>query len=547
MPFRVLLLIPLLAIAQQSQPSRFAAAASACAGATERGQLSRDLARLYDANHGAPLWTSCDGTPTVAAGRALRILLHAADDGLDPDSYRADEWLRQADALRSGAAAPATAASFDVGLTASVIRFLHDLHAGRIDSRDSDFAGRASPHAHDYGEAVRGAVEADAIGSLPERWRPSLEQYEALRLALARYRRAAETITEPFNIDRVPIHPGDALGPADALARRLATIGDMSGIPPAAAAARRYDGELVEAIERFQQRHGLDPDGVIGRTTRDALAVPLKDRVRQIELALERLRWLPELDPERRLVAVNVPMFRLWAWDRPRRGARPVSTMRVIVGRARATQTPVFAAEMTHVVFRPYWNVPRSIVLKEMLPKLEQHPGYLSRENLDVVAGPRDDSPVLRVDPIDRDTIRKLRTGELRLRQRPGRSNALGLIKFVFPNDADVYMHATPTQSLFTRSRRDFSHGCVRVDDAPALAEWALGDADRWSRDRIVAAMNGADTRRVDLKDPVLVILFYTTAVVWPDDGTVHFSEDIYGLDGRLDRLLREAAGTRGE
>jgi murein L,D-transpeptidase YcbB/YkuD len=268
--------------------------------------------------------------------------------------------------------------------------------------------------------------------------------------------------------------------------------------------------------------------------------VPLAWRVRQIEMALERLRWLPHLG-DKRLIALNIPMFRLWAWDAIPPSGTPLFGMDVIVGRALGTETPVFVAEMGEVVFRPYWNVPRSILRQEVLPKIERDPDYLRREEMEIVRGPGDNAP--RVD-VSADTLAGLRSGILRVRQRPGPKNALGLIKFVFPNREDVYMHGTPAQALFVRSRRDFSHGCVRVADPTALAGWVLQDLPQWTPERIAAAAADTQTRHVRLPRPIQVILFYTTAAVMPEDGTIRFADDIYGHDARLDRALaaRKAA-----
>jgi L,D-transpeptidase YcbB len=296
---------------------------------------------------------------------------------------------------------------------------------------------------------------------------------------------------------------------------------------------------LVEAVKRFQARHGLQPDGILGKDTQTALGVPLIWRVRQIELALERLRWLPHLRQDR-LLAVNIPMFHLWVWDSVATNAVPLFGMDVIVGRALSTRTPVFVEEMRYIIFKPYWNVPASIVRKEMLPAIERDPDYLRREDMEMVRGAGDDAqPVAATE----ENLARLRAGSLRLRQRPGPKNALGLVKFVFPNDASVYMHGTPAAELFTRPRRDFSHGCVRVEDPVALAEWALNDQPEWTRDRIIAAMNAEPSRRVNLTRPIQVILFYITAVVMPEDGTIHFAEDIYGHDTSLDQTLRDRAG----
>ena len=259
-------------------------------------------------------------------------------------------------------------------------------------------------------------------------------------------------------------------------------------------------------------------------------------RVRKLELALERLRWLPHA-PEGRFLVANVPAFRLVAF-RSATDERPALQTEIVVGRAARTQTPVFADELTHVLFRPCWYPPPSIIRNEILPALARSAGYLQRERMDIVAVTDDSSPAL---PITARNLHLLRSGRLALRQRPGPHNALGLVKFVFPNDYRVYMHDTPARSLFERQRRDFSHGCIRVKDPARLAEFVLSEAPGWTAARITAAINGTRTIRADVVPPIPVFIFYTTAIVRADD-TPEFFDDIYGLDAVLDRALTAAA-----
>mgnify|MGYP003593260454 CR=1 FL=1 len=397
---------------------------------------------------------------------ARSILDGAASEGLDPADYRAGP------------------------VEAAFARYLHDLHLGRVRARDLGF-GVTVPVQDGalVAQALQDGIAAGRLASAVERLTPALAQYRQLREMLARYRRLAS-------------------GPAPVtLQAQLVAFGDLAA-----------DADVNDdAVKRFQARHGLEADGVIGRATTAALAVPPARRVRQIELAMERLRWLPQRSG-RPLIAINIPMFRLWAWDADAAEASPALAMNVIVGRAMRTQTPVFADEMTHLIFRPYWNVPRSILQNEVLPAIERDPGYLARHDMEMVPGADGGAP--------------------RVRQRPGAKNSLGLVKFIFPNDADVYLHGTPARELFARSRRDFSHGCVRVADPPALALWLLKDQPAWTREAIEAAMNGTRTQQVNLSAPVPVLLYYLTALVSPDDGLLHFADDLYGHDAALERRL---------
>lgn len=285
------------------------------------------------------------------------------------------------------------------------------------------------------------------------------------------------------------------------------------------------DADLVAAIERFQQRHGLEVDGVLGAGTWRALTTPLARRVGQIELTLQRWRQLPP-SPWPRAIYVNVPQFRLYAVDA--RDARPVKLqMDVIVGRTIASMnTPTFSADMTHLIFRPYWDVPRSIATAELLPAERRRPGYLAGNNLEVVDGAG------RVVPISDSSLAAVSAGTMRLRQRPGEDNSLGRVKFVLPNSHAVYLHDTPHRELFARRQRAFSHGCVRVSDPTSLAQFVLQDLPEWSRERIGQALLGSPNLRVDLPEPMRVYIVYGTALA-REDGTVSFHDDIYGLDAR--------------
>jgi murein L,D-transpeptidase YcbB/YkuD len=266
----------------------------------------------------------------------------------------------------------------------------------------------------------------------------------------------------------------------------------------------------------------LRPPFVQYRGLKDALKVYRHrdpGRARQIELAMERLRWLPDLRGERLLV-VNIPMFFLWGWESSRADGMPAISMAAIIGRASATRTPVFMAPMSSLVFNPDWNVPKSIVRDEILPKLSKDPGYLARNHMEILSS----------DAIPR------------IRQRPGPWNALGQLKFVFPNVFDIYLHGTPQPQLFRSPRRDFSHGCIRVEDPAALAEWVLRGQTGWTLDSIHQAIASGETRAVPV-DGLRVVVFYMTAVFMPAEGTVQFADDIYGHDARLDAWLRARTG----
>ncbi|MFO1409737.1 MAG: L,D-transpeptidase family protein [Steroidobacteraceae bacterium] len=401
--------------------------------------------------------------------------------------------------------------------------------------------------------AVARATDVRAAAATAE---PAFLHYRLLRDALARYRALAaaggDGVLPP--LPRRSLRVGDAYAGAAALRRRLVALGDLpvdaeagagaeadSGAAGAAPAdPSRLDAALVAGLARCPVRHGLEGDGALGRGTLAALNVPLAQRVRQIELTLERWRWLPPF--QARQVIVNIPQFRLFALEAAEDRVAGTLQMPVITGRAfKETRTPVLAADIEVVVFRPYWDVPRSIAVKEIVPLVHRKPGYLERNAMELVDGQGDDSPVVAATP---ENVAALERGALRVRQRPGEDNTLGLIKFVMPNGYGVYLHGTSGKRGFLLSRRDLSHGCIRVSDPAELASYVLrGEAGEWSPAAIEAATRGPEPRRVKLARPVHVMLLYGTALA-TEDGRILFFDDIYGLDRRLAELLRRAAVT---
>ena len=499
-------------------------------------QSRPELVELYRPGAFAPLWLDGQRHVTDAGHDALRLLAFAHTDGLSPDDYGVAALREQADAVQRGAATDDAGARFDVALSASMLAYLHDLRSGRTAPRHPGVSRLATAD-QELPAQLRLAAASRQVVALVRASRPRDSQYELLSAALAQYRQAASRPLSPLTLPVATVRPGEHLADLEHLWTHLLLLGDAQ--PDAAApSGDRYSGAVVDAVTHFQRRHGLDPDGILGRRTMEALLIPLSWRVRQIELAMERLRLLRRHAAEERVVIVNIPMFTLSAWETVPPSGAPAFSTRVIVGRAGKTETPVFEAVLTEILFRPYWNVPMSIVRTEILPTLARQPDYLERESMELVAGEMDSSPVVPATP---QNLAQLREGHVRLRQRPGAKNALGLIKFSFPNPFDVYMHATPARDLFARSRRDFSHGCVRVADPVGLAAWVLTNQPPWGRDEISGAMNAPVSSRVKVERPVRVLLHYSTAAVAMETGDTTFAEDIYGLDGPLDRAMRES------
>ena len=504
--------------------------------------ITQHLPTLTAAASGEPdglFWFADDASHPSLEG-ALQALARAEVHGLDPADFDAAplgvRWRQM-----QGARAPDAddLAAFDTAVSVSMLRFLSSVHEGRVDPRLVGFAYDVSAKRLDPMASLRSARD-DAVGpaAAVERARPPFPIYYRLMTALAAYRAVVATGEPPtvpgLGAAEKTITPGQPWEGAAALAARLTSIGDLPAAAPAPAAAAGvpvYDGALVDAVKRFQTRHALDSDGVIGPSTIRALNVPLALRVRQIELAMERERWLPDLSG-RPYLLVNVPLFRMWALD-PGVAGEPLQ-MNVVVGKSVGYSTPIFIGEMAYIVFRPYWNPPPGILRAEIIPHARRDPGYLSSEDMEIIAADSDGGAPL---PATAENLDKVLAGKLFLRQRPGPKNSLGPAKFIFPNDENVYLHGTPAQRLFSRARRDFSHGCIRVEDPVSLAEWALREDPVWTRERILAVMSGATPTQVNLKRKLTVVIFYDTAYV-DSHGVVHFADDYYGHDAKLVEAL---------
>ena len=476
------------------------------------------LERFYGPRGYAPAWTA------AAATQANDLLARADEHGLPAQDYDVRALATRMHA-RGGTAAD-DAADQDVALTLALLRYLADLHVGRI---RSDFA---QARAVDPVPLLQRALLDKHLAEAVDAAEPQLALYVRLKATLGEYRKLALQPMTPLPAvsSGAAIEPGAAYAGARALGERLTLLGDLA---PELAATQddTYSTELAQAVKRFQDRHGLGADGKLGRQTLAALNVPLTARVRQLELSLERMRWLPDLSGGP-FIAVNLPSFRLWAFKEV--NAPPVLATHVIVGKSAVRmQTPLFTGTLRYIEFNPYWNVPPSILRAEIVPALLRDPEYLVKNDMEVVgAGAQHVNPA---------TLAALRAGSLRVRQRPGPRNALGAIKFALPNAMNIYLHSTPARELFARSRRDFSHGCIRVEDTVALANFVLKDQAGWTSEAVAAAMAPGANRTVQLKSSMPVVIFYTTAIVG-QDGRPLFPDDVYRLDAALERSLAQRA-----
>ena len=484
------------------------------------------LQRFYAPRAYAPAWL---GINRDQARAVIALLQRAAEHGMAPADYHAD-----ALAQRLRTAAPDDAA-LDVDISRAMLHYLADLRVGRI--RSEYHGAQADPRLKTFDpvEQLRAAVNARQLADAVARAEPRIALYKHIQATLAHYRELARApaITLALPAKSRKVEPGAAYPQAAALRDLLQRLGDAPGAPPEGP-DEVYSAELAEAVKRFQARHGLLDDGILGPGTLGALNTPLATRVRQLELTLERLRWLPDF-ADGPVIAVNLPAFRLWAFDRATSPGVPVLEMKVIVGTAVKTQTPLFIGQMRYLEFNPYWNVPRSIERKEMIPKLEKNPRYLAENGMELV--PRSGGGA-GTDIVGAAELDGLRQGLYRVRQKPGPDNALGAVKFAMPNPDDIYLHSTSAQELFKRTRRDLSHGCIRVEKPLELAQFVLASHPDWPADKVAQAIEPGATKTVNLKAPIPVILFYATAMA-DRDGKAIFSPDVYKRDPALEQALR--------
>jgi murein L,D-transpeptidase YcbB/YkuD len=405
-----------------------------------------------------------------------------------------------------------------------MLRYLADLRVGRVRSEYHTRLQDPRLRQYDPVERLRAGLAGGRLQAAVQAAEPQFWQYARVKAALADYRELARLPYPALPKPPSKVRPGSAYPAATALFNRLVLLGDLPAEAPPPAEGI-YSEQMEEGIQHFQARHGLLDDGVLGRGTIDALNVTPAQRVRQLELTLERLRWLPDFGPGP-LIMVDLPAYRLWALDNgnanPGTDDAPLE-MRVVVGTAVKTETPLFVGQMRYLEFNPYWNVPRSILEKEILPKLARNHAYLAQNEMETVPAGA--------------SVADLQAGRARVRQRPGPKNSLGPIKFAMPNPMDIYLHSTPVREAFERSRRDLSHGCIRVEHPAALAQFVLGRQRQWNADTIQAALQPGPTRHVDLARPIPVVIFYATAIAG-NEGGPRFAADIYGRDAKLEKVL---------
>jgi len=487
--------------------------------------------RLY-----RPAWSDARGPTRLADD--LVAALHRADlEGLRSEDYHlkgieAVLAAVRADDKHGPALDPDRWAELDLLLTDAFLVYGAHLLGGRVDPETINPQWVANGRTADIAVVLEAGLTSRDIPGAIETLVPSQYGYRRLREALAKDREVAAAGGWPAIPDGVALQFGDTGGPVAALRARLRVEGDLGGgeAPPQEYNPRGFDGEVERAVKMFQERHGLAADGVVDAATRAELNVPVQRRVEQLELNLERWRWLPR-DLGRRHIIVNIAAYQLEVVE----GDSVVLAMRVVVGRP-FNRTPVLSDTMRYLVLNPYWHVPRDIATDELLPKARRSGSYLAQNKMRIfpASGPAGSE----VDPTDVDwSAMTPNRFPYQMRQDPGPRNALGRIKFMFPNKYHVYLHDTPAGSLFAEAQRDFSHGCIRIQRPIDLAVYLLNDP-LWDRDAILLALDSAVDRDLPLPQPIPIHLLYWTA--WANrDGTIQFRPDIHSRDGPLLKALR--------
>jgi L,D-transpeptidase YcbB len=493
-----------------------------------------EFSKFYDVNGNSLVWVQ-NGQVRPQALAVIEILKNANSRGLDPEDYDGSRWPGRLLKLQQNPSEQAFV-SFDTALTVSAMRYVRAVHVGRANPKQFNFQFDNGESQFSLAEFLQSKV-ANAANPAAEiqKLEPPFPGYRKLLALLPVYEGYANKDDgEKLQTTVKTIRPGQPYASLPRLGRFLQTIGDIPVTTQLDPNATIYEGAFVDGVKHYQDRHGENPSGDLDTRTINELNTPPWVRIAQIKLTLERWRWIPRSFAQPPVV-VNLPEFRL-------RAMNPDGTVsfykNVIVGKAYGHKSPVFQKEIQYVVFRPYWEVPSSIQRNEILPHIQKDPNYIAKNNFQVVTTKGE---LVTESAVSADVLEQIKAGRLRVRQKPGPSNSLGLVKIIFPNPDNVYLHGTDAPLLFSQDIRDLSHGCIRVDHPADLVAWILRNNPGWDLERVKAIMNGdQENLQVNLATRIPVLIVYGTAAV-NEENQIRFFDDIYGYDADLQKSL--AAG----
>jgi L,D-transpeptidase YcbB len=498
-----------------------------------------EVAKLYETNGYSLLWVQ-DGRVRPQGLAVIGLLQNAYTKGLDPEDYDGSRWqdrlLKLGQNKQDQKPSEQDLVSFDTALTVSAMRYIRAVHCGRVNPKEFKFQLDMSGEQLSLAEFIQTQVlSAGDPAAEIQKLEPPFPGYRKLLELLPVYEGYAKRAEEP----KLPtvtktVRPGQPYPGLVHLGQFLQVIGDIPGDAQLDPNPIIYDGVLVAGVKHYQDRHGETPTGNLDTRTVNELNTPPWVRIRQIKLTLERWRWLPHSFPQSPVV-VNLPEFRA-------RAMNPDGTVafykNVIIGKAYGHKSPIFEREIQYVVFRPYWDVTPSIQRNEIVPHIQKDPNYIAKNNFEVVTSKGE---VVTDNQVSPEILEGIRSFHLMVRQKPGTTNSLGLVKIIFPNPDNVYLHGTDAPGLFSQDVRDFSHGCIRVENPADLVAWVLRNNPGWDLERVKATMNGEKNNlQVNLVTRIPVLIVYGTAAV-NEENQIRFFDDIYGYDAELDKAL--AAG----
>jgi L,D-transpeptidase YcbB len=493
-----------------------------------------EFGKFYDEHGSSLVWVQKRQIRPQALA-LIEVLKNANSRGLDPEDYDGSRWPGRLLKLQQNPTEQELV-SFDTALTVSAMRYIRAVHVGRANPKEFNFQFDNGEGQFSLAEFLQSKVanSADPAAEI-QKLEPPFPGYRKLLALLPVYEDyARKDDGEKLQTTVKTIRPGQPYASLARLGRFLQTIGDIPAATQLDPNATVYDGAFVEGVKHYQDRHGENPTGDLDTRTINELNTPPWVRIAQIKLTLERWRWVPRSFAQPPVV-VNLPEFRL-------RAMNPDGTVsfykKVIVGKAYGHKSPVFQKEIQYVVFRPYWEVPPSIQRREIAPHIQKDPNYLAKNNFQVITTKGE---VVTENAVSEKVLEGIKAGRLMVRQRPGPTNSLGLVKIIFPNPDNVYLHGTDEPKLFSQDVRDFSHGCIRVDQPADLVAWILRNNPGWDLDRVKALMNGdQENLQVNLVTRIPVLIVYGTAAV-NEENQIRFFDDVYGYDAELEKAL--AAG----